>query len=77
MITFHLTLEGSDTDFGCTTGTPVKITIESDLTWPVKEIEEFKECLAEYFCVFTNGIRTDEEEKKDAEDLDKYLKENN
>jgi hypothetical protein len=72
---FHLTLEGPDSDFGPISNYPVKITIESKLTWEKGECEEFKECLSEYFEVRPQNIRTDEEEKQDAADLDKYLQE--
>lgn len=72
---FHLTLEGPDTDFGPLQHYPVKVSIEGgDLTWPAEDINEFKELLASYFGLFLSNIRTDEEEKKDAKDLNEYLR---
>lgn len=72
---FHLTLEGLDTDFGPSSSTPVKITIEGDLYWGREEIQECKEMIASYFEVFPNHIRTDAEEQKNADDLDKHIDE--
>lgn len=73
---FHLTLEGPDNDVTGSEYQPVKVTIEGGrLRWDKYDIEEFKQLLADYFDLNPKNIRTDEEEKQDAADLDKYIKE--
>lgn len=73
MQVFHLTLEGPDSDFEVTKFTPVKITIEGDLYWGKEEIQECKQMIASYFEVFSNHVRTDMEEQKDADDLANHI----
>ena len=73
---FHLTLEGPDSDFGLISNIPVKITFEEKgAIWDTEQINDMKELLADFYGVSGLCIRTDEEEKKDAADLEKYLKE--
>jgi len=73
---FHLNLEGPDSDFGPITYTPVKVTFEEKgAIWDTDQINVMKELLAEFYGVSASCVRTDEEDKQDAKDLDKYLEE--
>ena len=74
MQVFHITLEGPDSDFGPISHEHVKITIQDKGTWDKELIDEFKQMLADFYDCSPKEILTDEEEKKEAESLNEYLK---
>jgi hypothetical protein len=74
MQVFHITLEGPDTDYGPINYEHVKITIDDKGTWDKEQIDEMKELLSTFYDCSPLAILTDEEEKKETELLQEYLK---